>query len=259
MRSAAPPPRLITWRATAAPCGARDVAGAIAGPVVHDQHRGLDPAHGGGDSRQHRADVVLLVVGGDHDRHLVAEPVRQAGEAELLPRDSLEHRGQLAVDPAGERHVAQQQDEQHEDREHGQAEDPAAAALAERERLEQRVRDLGCRDDREREAGEQQDQDVDVAQRPPPPDGECDHRDADDKARDTKGGELHGARAEDTERIRRIERVSRVFRGAMGRAAMVAALGLLITASLGLRRTAVVGTPERLGPGTSGRCSPRGL
>ena len=29
------------------------------------------------------------------------------GEAELLPRDALEHRGQLAIDPAGERHVAQ--------------------------------------------------------------------------------------------------------------------------------------------------------
>ena len=37
-----------------------------------------------------------------------------------------------------------------------------------------------------------QDQDVDVAQRTAPPDGEADHRGAGDEARDTNGGKLHG-------------------------------------------------------------------
>ena len=58
--------------------------------------------------------------------------------------------------------------------------------------LEQRVRQLGRRDDRQRKAGEQQDQDVDVAQRAAAPDGEADHRGAGDETRDTNGGKIHG-------------------------------------------------------------------
>ena len=44
-------------------------------------------------------------------------------------------------------------------------------------------------------AGEQQDQDVDVAQGAAAPDGEADHRGAGDEARDANGGELHGGAA----------------------------------------------------------------
>jgi hypothetical protein len=52
---------------------ARDVAGPVARPVVDDEHRSLDPANRSGDPGEDLADAVLLVVGGDHDRHPVAE------------------------------------------------------------------------------------------------------------------------------------------------------------------------------------------
>ena len=60
---------------------------------------------------------------------------------------------------------SQDQDEEDEDREHGEAEDPAAVALFEGEGREQRVGDFGAGDDRQPEPGEEQDQDVGVAQR----------------------------------------------------------------------------------------------
>ena len=91
MRSAAPPPRLITWRATIGAVRPGDLVGAVARAVVDDEDRGLDPAHLGRDPVEHRADVVGLVVGGDQDADAVAEALRVAGGAELLPGEALEH------------------------------------------------------------------------------------------------------------------------------------------------------------------------
>ena len=201
MRSAAPPPRLITWRATATPCAPRDLARTVAGTVVHHQHRGLDSAHPLRDLGQHLADAVLLVVGGDHHGHAVLEPFRQPGRAELVPRDALQHPCQLAIDASRQGHVAQQQDEHHEDREHREAQDATAAALAEREEAEHRVGDLGRRHERQRDAGQQQREHVGVAQRPPPPDGEDDHQDAEDETGGAQGRQVHGA-AQDSGRGR---------------------------------------------------------
>ena len=49
--------------------------------------------------RRGRAEIVLLVVGGNDDRDLAAEALRQACAAELLPGDSLERAGEFAADP----------------------------------------------------------------------------------------------------------------------------------------------------------------
>ena len=73
-----------------------DVAGAVAGAVVDDQDLGRDAADLGRHLVEHVADVLGLVVGGDEDRDLAAEALRQARLAELLPGQPLERRRELA-------------------------------------------------------------------------------------------------------------------------------------------------------------------
>src|SRR5439155_6485998 len=109
---------------------------------------------------------------------LVAEALRQPTAAELLPRDSLEHGGQLAVDAAGLPERAQREREQDEDREHGETEDASTRALSKREELEHRVGGVRGRHDHEREAGQQDDDDVAVAERAAAPERERDDGDA---------------------------------------------------------------------------------
>ena len=65
----------------------------------------------------------------------------------------------------------QDQQEEDEDREDGEAEDAAAVALLEGEGGEQSVDDFGAGDERQAEAGGEQDQHVGVAQRAPAHDG----------------------------------------------------------------------------------------
>ena len=155
----------MTWRATSGAVLGGDVAGPVARAVVDDQHRGPDAADLVRDPVEDVADVLGLVVGGDDDGDPPPEPLRQRRLAELLPGEPLEHRGELARVAGGLRERSQDQDEEDEDREHGEAEDPAAVALFEREGREQRVGDFGAGDERQPEPGEEQDQDVGVAQR----------------------------------------------------------------------------------------------
>ena len=142
-----------------------DVAGPVAGAVVDDERLDRDPA----DLRRHPvedvADVVGLVVGGDHDRDLALEALRQLRLAELLPGEPLERRRELAGVAGRLRERPQDEQEEDEDREDREAEDAAAVALFEGEGGEQRVGDFGAGDDRQAEAGGEQDQHVDVAQR----------------------------------------------------------------------------------------------
>ena len=91
------------------------------------------------------ADVLRLVVGGDEDRDLAAEALRQPGLAELLPGQPLERRRELARVARRLRERPQDQQEEDEDREHGEAEDAAAVALFEGEGGEQPVGRFRCR------------------------------------------------------------------------------------------------------------------
>ena len=142
-----------------------DVAGAVARAVVDDEHRGRHAADLGRHQVEHVADVLGLVVGGDEDRDLVAEALRQLRLAELLPGEPLERRRELARVARRLRERPQDQQEEDEDREDGEAEDAAAVALFEGEGGEQLVGDFGAGDERQAEAGGEQDQHVDVAQR----------------------------------------------------------------------------------------------
>ena len=173
---------------------ARDVARPVARSVVHHQHRRLQPADHRRDAGEDLADVVLLVVGRDHDRDLVAEALRQPAAPELLPGDALERRRELALDAAVLHERAQGEQEQHDDGEDGEAEDPAAVAALEGEQAEHRVEQLGARDDEQGEAAGQQQQHVAVAQRATAPGGEDEERRPEGEADDAEGGELHGAR-----------------------------------------------------------------
>ena len=96
MRSAAPPPRLITWRATIAPWARATSSVPSREPSSTTSTAVGDAADLGRDPVEHRADVVGLVVGGDEDADPVAELLRVAGDAELLPGEALEHLGELA-------------------------------------------------------------------------------------------------------------------------------------------------------------------
>ena len=78
--------------------GARDVARGVARAVVHHQYLGLQATDLCRNAGQHLAEALLLVVGGNHDRDLVAEAIGQPIRAELLPGDSLEHGRELAID-----------------------------------------------------------------------------------------------------------------------------------------------------------------
>ena len=172
MRSAAPPPRLVTWRATAAPCSRAMSPVRSREPSSTTSTAVATPHTRLGDAREDVADVVLLVVGGDDDGDLVLEALGQPGGAELLPRDALERRRQLALDAAALQQPAQREQEQHEDREHGEAEDPPAAAALEGEEAQHGVQHVGRRDERQRERRREEQQDVAVAQRRAAPDGE---------------------------------------------------------------------------------------
>ena len=165
---------------------ARDLARAVARAVVDHQHGGADPAHRVGDAREDLTDVVLLVVCRDDDRHSIPKTLDQPSVAEFVPRDALERRRELALDAPVLDQRADREQEQHDDREHGQAEDPAAVAALERERAQQRVQQVGSRHDEQREARGEHQQHVAVAQRAPAPDRECDQRDADGQAEDAK-------------------------------------------------------------------------
>ena len=115
--------------------------------------------------------------------------------AELLPGDALQRRRQLALDAAVLQQAAQREQEQHEDREHGEAEDPAAAAALEGEEAQDRVQDVGGRDERERERRREQQQDVAVAQRASGGQtAKSDQAGREAEAEDSEGGELHRAR-----------------------------------------------------------------
>ena len=102
---------------------------------------------------EHVADVLGLVVGGDEDRDLAAEALRQVRLAELLPGQSLERGRELARVARRLRERPQDQQEEDEDREDGEAEDAAAVAFFEGEGGEQAVDDFGPGDDRQAEAG----------------------------------------------------------------------------------------------------------
>ena len=82
-----------------------------------------------------------LVVGRDHHRDAAGELLRMAGRAELLEREVLDQAGEVAPRPlraAGEREGEQVEDA---DREHRGADDPVAAALAERQLVEDPLED----------------------------------------------------------------------------------------------------------------------
>jgi hypothetical protein len=111
----------------------------VARPVVDHEHCGAEAADRRRDPREHLADVVLLVVGRHHDGDSVAEALGQPGGVELVRRDALQGGRQLALDPPVLHQRAHREQEQRDDREHGQAEDPAAVAALERERAQQRV------------------------------------------------------------------------------------------------------------------------
>ena len=156
----------MTWRATSGAVLGRDVAGAVAGAVVDDQHRRSRrrrprPGSGRGRSRCSRPRC-----------RRGRRPRSCRGSAPAAPawRNSSQARPSSTAESWRElrarlRERSQDQDEEDEDREHGEAEDAAAVALLEREGGEQRVGDFGAGDERQPEPGEQQDQDVGVAQR----------------------------------------------------------------------------------------------
>ena len=158
-----------------------DVAGAVAGAVVDDQHLGADAADLGRHLVEHVADVLGLVVGGDEDRDLAAEALRQSRLAELLPGQPLQRRRELARVARRHRERPQDQEEEDEDGEDGEAEDAAAVALFEGEGGEQAVDDFGPRDQRQAEAGGEQEQHVDVAQGAPAEDRVGDQADREDQ------------------------------------------------------------------------------
>ena len=190
MRSAAPAAAVDHVAGDDRAVGGGDLAGAVARAVVDDQDRGLDPADLGGDPVEDRADVVGLVVGGDEDADLVAEALRMAGDAELLPGEALEHRRELAGDPRALAQRPQHEQEEDQDREHGDADDPGPVLALERERREQRVGDLGRGDDQDPERDREQDEDVGVAQLAPAPDRIAADQQRDDDADGADRGQL---------------------------------------------------------------------
>ena len=132
--------------------GAGDLLGAVARAVVDDERRRANAADLGRDPVEHLADVVGLVVGGDEHADAVAEALRVAGGAELLPGEALEHGRELGGDPRVLAQRAQDQQEEDHDREDRDAEDARAVRALEGEGREQRVGDLGPGDDRQRRA-----------------------------------------------------------------------------------------------------------
>ena len=177
--------------------GPRDLARAVARAVVDHQHGRGPVADDRGDPRDDGADVVLLVVGGDDHGDLVAEALRHPVGAELVPRDALERRGQLALDPPVLHLAAQHEHEQDGDREHREAEDPLPAAALEGEEPQERVGELGAGHEHQRETRQQHQQHVAVAQRAATRDGEHDDGHADGEAEDAEGTQLHESGGED--------------------------------------------------------------
>ena len=160
----------MTWRATTAPWAAATSAVPSREPSSTTSTAVYEAADLGGDAVQDGADVVGLVVGGDEDADLVAEVVRIAGDAELLPGEALEHPGELARDPRSLAQRPEHEQEEDQDREHGDAHDPGAVRALEREGRQQGVGDLGGGDDQDPGRDQQQDEDVGVAQLTPAPD-----------------------------------------------------------------------------------------
>ena len=151
MRSAAPPPRLITWRATTAPaCSATS-------PVPSREPSSTTSTAVGAAADLGRklleddADVLALVVGGDEDRDLAAEVLGVAVAAEALPGEALEDRLELARHARALRQRPQDQHEQDQDREDRDADDPGPVLALEGEGGEDRVEELRARDERQAE------------------------------------------------------------------------------------------------------------
>ena len=112
------------------------------------------------------ADVLGLVVGGDRGSRSC--PRKRSGSpawrnsSQARPSSAAESWRALRAACESARRIEQEEDE---DREDGEAEDAAAVALLEGEGGEQAVGDFGAGDERQAEAGGEQDQHVDVAQR----------------------------------------------------------------------------------------------
>ena len=152
MRSAAPPPRLTTWRATIAPWARATSSVPSREPSSTTSTAVSTPQTSAGIRSSTCADVVGLVVGGHQHADAVAKAVGVPGGAELLPGEALERAGELAREPRGLGQRADDEPEEDHDREDRDADDPGAVLALERERRQQRVGDLGAGDDRQRRA-----------------------------------------------------------------------------------------------------------
>jgi hypothetical protein len=168
----------------------RDLTRVVAGAVVHDEDRGLDAAHLIGNPVEDPRDAVRLVVGGDQHADLVPELLRVAVHPELLPREALQDARQLASDPRSLRQRADDEQEEDQDREDRHADDPRPVRALEREGAEDRVEQLGPRDDGHAGRDSEQDDHVDVAKRPAPQDRERRDRGRGREPGDPDGGQL---------------------------------------------------------------------
>jgi hypothetical protein len=105
-------------------------------------------------------------------------------DPELLPGEPLEDAGELTRYARPLRQRPDDQEEEDQDREHGHADDAGAVGALERERAQDRVEELGSRDDREAERDRQQDDHVDVSERAAAHDRERGDRAGDGEAHD---------------------------------------------------------------------------